>query len=164
MVIERKWLIKKLPDLTTNKRVEFERYFIFIGDGVEVRVQRIDDRFEFKRKVETSSLSRDEIRFDITKAEFEFYKSIPSKSIIRDAYELSKSPNISIKINHGDYEGLMRVEVEFNSEEDAKRFTPLDWFGKEITNTEVGRDKNLIRLNEKDFSNILAKNRSVNNN
>ncbi len=164
MEIERKWLIKQLPNLSSFKRVESERYFVFIGHGVEARVQKINDKFEFERKVETSSLSRDEIRFDITEAEFEFYKSISGKSILRDSYEFSKSPNISIKIYHGDYEGLMRVEVEFNSEDDAKQFTPFDWFGKEITNSELGRDKNLIGLNEKDFNNILAKIRSVNNN
>ena len=155
MEIERKWLIKTLPDLSGIKRVEFERYFVFIGEGVEVRVQRVDDRFEFERKIETSKLGRDEVKFEIIEAEFDFYKSISTQSIIRDAYELSVSPNISIKIYHGDYEGLKRVEVEFDSESEAERYTPSEWFGREITETPVGRDKNLIQLNKDQFLKIL---------
>jgi len=155
MEIERKWLIKKMPDLSNIKRIEFERYFIFVDDTVEVRVQRIDNRYEFERKIETSKLSRDEVKFDITKAEFDYYKSIATKSIVRDAYQVSTSPNISIKIYHGDYKGLARVEVEFLSEDEAKKYTPLEWFGQEITDTDVGRDKKLIKLNKEQFNQNL---------
>ncbi len=49
----------------------------------------------------------------------------------------------------------MRVEVEFNSEDDAKQYTPLDWFGTEITNTKAGWDKNLIQLNRQKLLDIL---------
>jgi CYTH domain-containing protein len=33
----------------------------------------------------------------------------------------------------GKLEGLLVVEVEFDSKEQAGRFTPPDWFGDEIT-------------------------------
>jgi CYTH domain-containing protein len=156
MEIERKWLVKITPDLIQYKKIAFERYFIFIGDTVEVRVQKVDDKYEFERKTETSILSRDEIKFEITKEEFDYYKSICNKSIIRDAYEIASEPNISLKIYHGNYEGLLRVEVEFSSEDEANSYKPLNWFGPEITNSEIGRDKKLIQLDKNQFKIVLA--------
>ncbi len=34
-------------------------------------------------------------------------------------------------------------------------FIPLEWFGKEITDSLVGRDKSLISLNKEDFDNLI---------
>ena len=48
---------------------------------------------------------------------------------------MQKNPRIVLRVYQGDYEGLKRVEVNFNSIEDSQSFTPLDWFGKEITST-----------------------------
>jgi adenylate cyclase len=155
MEIERKWLIAEMPDLSALHKLEFERYFVYIGEDVEIRVQRVNDRYSFERKQEQSSTTRDEQRLDITPAEFSFFKSIATKGIRRDAYELSRNPDTSIKIYHGDYEGLVRVEVEFQSEDDARSFIPPSWFGPEITETALGRDKNLIRLSREEFKRVL---------
>jgi hypothetical protein len=58
--IERKWFIKKLPDLQGLKSISYERYFLFIGDAVEVRIQKKGDKFEFERKSQISKLTREE--------------------------------------------------------------------------------------------------------
>jgi adenylate cyclase len=155
MEIGRKWLVKKLPDLSKITPNKFERYFVYIDNGVEIRVQKIDTRYEFERKVETSSLTRTGELFNITKEEFEFFKSLSTKKIIRDFYKIQAEPEIAITIYHGDFQGLKRAEVEFKTEEEANSFIPLDWFGKEITNTKLGKDKHLIQLNPSEFTSIL---------
>ena len=58
---------------------------------------------------------------------------------------------MSIKVYKGDYEGLIRAEVEFRNENDAKCFKPLNWFADEITYSPIGRDKSLILLTKKEF-------------
>ncbi len=151
MEIERKWLAKKLPELSNFTPISYERYFLFIGEKVEIRIQKKGKKFEFERKAQISKLSREEQKFEVTKEEFETLKKKCKKSIIRESYLLEENPEISLKIYHGNYEGLIRVEVEFSSENDAKEFKPLKWFGEEITDTPLGKDKSLIKLSKDEF-------------
>lgn len=157
MEIERKWLAKILPDLTNVPKEEQERYFLFVGDIIEIRIQRINDRYEFGRKVQTGFLSREENVFEITKAEFDSLKTNSDKSLQRDNYLLQQNPEITIKVYHGEHEGLVRVEVEFESEDEANNFVPLEWFGDEITDLPLGKDKSLIRLTQIEFQKLLKK-------
>jgi CYTH domain-containing protein len=40
----------------------------------------------------------------------------------------------------------MRVEVEFESQEEASNFKPSAWMGREITGTEIARDSSLAKM------------------
>lgn len=155
--IERKFLVKKLPDLSGLEPVSYERHYIYRSDGVEIRVQKKGKKYEFERKVETSALTREGQKFQITEEEFNFFKSLSTHEIIRDSYLVSENPEISLKIYHGKHEGLVRAEIEFESEKEAKNFKPLDWFGKEISDSPVGRDGRLIQLSEEDFKKQINK-------
>ena len=64
-------------------------------------------------------------------------------------------PGASIKIYHGEYEGLMRAEFEFNNLEEAKAFHVPEWAGQEITNSTLGRDARLSSLNRDRFRQLL---------
>ena len=83
--------------------------------------------------------------------EFNLLKQISNKAIIRDSYQISETPDVSIKIYHGDYEGLIRAEFEFVSETEANSFVPPVWCGVEITETDLGRDSRLMTLSRDDF-------------
>lgn len=155
MEIERKWFVKKLPDLNGLTPVSYERYFLFIGEKVEVRIQKKGNKFEFERKSQISKLTREEQKFEITEEEFEFFKRFSNKSLIRDSYIYQQDPEISIKVYKGDHVGLIRAEVEFEGEEEAQQFTPPDWFGDEITESPIGRDKSLISLSKEEFNRII---------
>ena len=89
--------------------------------------------------------------------EKEFLKLIKDckKVIIRDSYLINENPNITIKIYQGTYKGLIRAEVEFNNEYEYNNFEIPEWFGKNITNTELGMDVRLIKLDREDFLEIL---------
>jgi len=113
--------------------------------------------FEFERKVETSKLGRGSQLIVITEEEFEFLKPKNGRAIIRDSYIISKNPEVSIKIYHGEYEGLIRAEVEFALEEEAEKFKPFNWMGKEITDSVLGRDSKLLDLSVVEFRKLLNK-------
>ncbi len=130
MEIERKWLVKNLPDLSNLMLVKWERYFLFINDKIEIRIQKKGDKYELERKSVLSKLSREEVKFEITKDEYDTLEKYCSKSIIR-------------------------AEVHFTSEEEAEAFKPLDWFGKEITDSPLGRDKTIINLSEGEFTKLM---------
>lgn len=155
MEIERKWLVKRLPDLSGLSPISYERNFLYIGDEVEIRIQRKGDKYQFERKSQVGKLSREEQVFDITEEEFNALKRQSVKAILRDSYLLQKSPQITIKVYKGDHEGLIRAEVEFESEVEAEKFVPLDWFGEEITETPLGRDKLLISLSDDEFKKLM---------
>ena len=153
--IERKFLAKNLPDLSEKECISYERYFLKIESDFEERVQKKGDKYEKERKFKTSNLSRETEKQEISREDFDVFKKSASKSIIRDSYKISDTPNITIKIYRGDYEGLIRVEVEFSSEEEAKNFQPYDWMGKEITDTKLGKDAKLIQSTKKEFNDLL---------
>ena len=82
----------------------------------------------------------------ISKEEYEALKSNATDVIERDSYLLSNNPKVSVKIYHGKQEGLVRAEIEFESEEEAQTFVPYDWFGEEITNKPEGKDATLMTM------------------
>lgn len=155
MEIERKWLVKELPDLNRLPKESFERYFLFNDNKTEIRIQKRGEVYEFERKCEINALTRSDITFEISAEEFTHLKKYSGSRLIRDSYLFHDDPEITIKIYHGDYEGLIRVEVEFATEQEAKDFVPFSWFGKEITETMLGRDKKLVTLTPERFKETL---------
>ncbi len=153
--IERKFLIKALPDLSQKEKVSYERYYLFDKDGVELRVQKKGDKFELERKVHISDTERTREKLEISEGEFNLLKTLSSKVIIRDSYEISKSPDVTVKVYHGQYEGLVRAEVEFESTEELEKFQAPSWFGTEITSSPLARDSQLLRLSEQEFQMLI---------
>lgn len=149
--IERKFAINEMPDLSGQQPIVYERYYIRIEDGLEERIQKKGDEFEREIKKRLSDLSRTTEKTKITQDEFENLKKGSRKSIIRESYLISNTPDITVKIYHGDYEGLVRAEVEFESEEDATNFKPLTWMGREISNLPIGKDSSLLQLSHAEF-------------
>ncbi len=156
--IERKFLIKKMPDLSNFKSIKYERYYIFKTDKIELRVQSKEGKFELERKEIVSKLKSIKTKLEISKEEFEKLKSLSSQVILRESYILSVNPEISIKRYQGKHEGLKKIEVEFKSEEEANLFQPEFWYGKEITNSIVSRDSKLLDLTDKEFKDFLKNN------
>lgn len=150
--IERKWILYNLPDVGNQVPIPYERHFLFIGDGVEVRIQRKADKFEFERKVESNDLTRIGEKFEITEAEFNHFKQHAVGSIERESYIVN---GVSIKVYKEKHTGLIRAEIEFGSEEEASKYRPLDWFGEEITDSPLGKDKKLSQLTTAEFKQLL---------
>lgn len=153
--IERKFLVRRMPDLGVIEPVSCERFYIFRSKNVEMRVQKKGNRYEIERKEIIDKLKAIKTKLEISKQEFGVLKQLASEIILRDGYQISENPDISIKVYHGRLEGLSRVEVEFKSEEEAKSFQVPDWFGEEITDSVVSRDAKLIDLSDEEFKNFF---------
>ena len=149
--IERKFAIKEMPDLSGKQPIVYERYYLRIEDEIEERIQKKGEKFEREIKKQLSDLSRTTEKTVLTQDEFEDLKKGAKKSISRDSYMISNAPDVTIKIYHGDFEGLVRAEVEFKSEAEARTFKPLDWMGREISNLPLGKDSSLIQLSNEEF-------------
>ena len=152
--IERKWILSKLPDVGNQVPIHYERHFLFIGEEVEVRIQRKGDKFEFERKVESNDLTRIGEKFEITEAEFNHFKQYAIGSLERESNIVD---GVSVKVYKGKHTGLIRAEVEFSSEDEAKQFAVPEWFGQEITDSPLGKDKKLIQLSSEGFNLLLEK-------
>ena len=155
--IERKYLIKQMPNLKNIKPIRYERYYINDNIDNQIRVQRKDDKFILETKTKISDIEYKKEKQEIT--EQEFFKLIKDckKVIIRDSYLINEKPNITIKIYNGIYQGLIRAEIEFNNEYEYSNFEIPEWLGKDITNTELGMDAGLIKLDREDFLEILRR-------
>lgn len=149
--ITRKFLVKQLPDLTGKKHFTQSRFYLYRKNGIVIRIQSSDDIFELERKVSKTALIRENEKIAITKEEFEAIRKMVIDNVTRDSYFISESPQIVLRIYHGKFEQLSRVEVEFQSVEEANRYTPFEWMGKEITNTPLAKDETLLDLTDHDF-------------
>lgn len=154
--IERKFFIKEMPDLSGIEPLHYERYFLERGNGKEIRISKINDSYVYEEKSELSELERTRTKREITREEFEQLKEKASEGLVRDRYAFSSNPDIAIQVYRGRFEGLIRVEVEFDSEEEAKAFLPLPWMGKEMTGMPIARDGQLIELSDEEFKRYIT--------
>lgn len=153
--IERKFFVKNMPDLSNIEPLFYERYFLERDNGKEIRISKINRLYIYEEKSEISNIERTRKKKELTKIEFENFKQKASEGIIRERYNISNNPNIAVQIYHGRFEGLIRVEVEFDSKKEAESFVPLSWMGKEMTNLPIARDSTLIDLKDEEFQEYL---------
>ena len=155
--IERKFLLTNIPDQDLLAPIRYERYFLYVDKDTEIRIQKKANRYELERKGRqaSGSFTFQKQKLQITQAEFQKLRQLCNRSIIRDSYVLKEHPNITIKVYQSDYQGLIRAEIEFESEAQAKGFIAPEWMGVEITNTPLSRDSQLIALSPSEFQMLL---------
>ena len=153
--IERKFFVREMPDLSGIEPLYYERYFLKRGNGVEERISKVNDKYTYERKSEVSTLERSREKKALSEQEFSQLKKKASEVIIRERYNISSNPDIAIQIYHGKFERLIRAEVEFETEEEAKSFIPLPWMGKEMTGLPIARDSKLLDLKAEEFHGYL---------
>ena len=153
--IERKFFVHEMPDLSGIEPLHYERYFLKRENGIEERISKVNDKYVYERKSEISTLERSREKKEISKEEFDRLKEKASETLIRDRYNILTNPEVSIQIYHGRFEGLVRAEVEFETEEKAKSFVPLPWMGKEMTGLSIARDSKLLDLTNEEFQEYL---------
>lgn len=160
MEIERKFLVKEMPDISGVNPVPYERYYLRVEDGLEERIQRKGGVYEreIKRVVKGMGnvVQRTSEKTPITQEEFETLKQ-GKEGISRDSYRVSSKPDISLKVYHGKFEGLVRAEIEFENETEAKQYEPVDWMGNEISQSPLGLDSRLLHLSREEFLSLLKR-------
>lgn len=131
--IERKFLVKNIPDLKNIKPLEIEQGYISYKPVIRIRKQ--DEKY-FITKKGGGKFIREEIETTINKTTYDILKGLIKNNIIKkNRYLVSLENSLCAEVDvYQDYlEGLLIVEVEFNSKELANSFVPPIWFGKEVT-------------------------------
>lgn len=155
--IERKFLPKELPDLSGLKKSVLERHFLFNQNGIELRIQTNGEWYKLLRKTSVSPTERNVEEISLSKAEFDVLKTYSISSISRESYHLADSPKTDIRLYGGAFEGLVRVEFEFPSQEESHMFRIPDWVGAEITGSPLARDSQLLELTPEEFKTELGR-------
>ena len=133
MEIERKYLLKKLPDdLDTYCHRHLEQGYLCTAPVV--RIRKDDDRYELTYK-SGGMMVRQEYNLLLTKDSYEHLKKkIDGRLISKKRYMIPyKKYMIELDVFENDLAPLVLAEVEFETEEEANTFTPPEWFGKDVT-------------------------------
>ena len=144
---ERKFLVRGAPPLP-DAGVKVTQSYLAIepGGGNETRIRRKGDRFFLTIKSGESGLARKEAEIEITARQFDELWSLAEKRAVEKIrYEVPLSDGLVAEVDvfSGRHDGLVLVEVEFDSDEQAAEFEPPAWFGEEVTNTPQYKNKNL---------------------
>ena len=133
MEIERKYLLKKLPDnLDTYRHRHLEQGYLCTAPVV--RIRKDDDRYELTYK-SGGMMVRQEYNLLLTKDSYEHLKKkIDGRLISKKRYMIPyEKYMIELEVFENDLAPLVLAEVEFETEEEANTFTPPLWFGNVVT-------------------------------
>jgi len=134
MEIERKFLVKKLPDHLADYPSSLLEQAYLCTEPV-VRVRRSDDTFTLTYKSK-GLMSREEYNLPLTLESYEHLKAKADGNVIRKRrfrIPLPQELTIELDLFEAPFEDLMLAEVEFPTEEEALAFHAPDWFGQEVT-------------------------------
>mgnify|MGYP002623800127 FL=1 len=147
MEIERKFLIKELPDLSQYKYVDIEQGYL--STDPVVRIRKKDDHYILTYKGR-GLMAREEIEAELTAEAYEhLLKKIDGHPITKRRYLIPIDGGLTAELDifSGHMKGLIMAEVEFDSMEAAHLFTPPDWFSDEVTNDNRYHNSNMIFSN-----------------
>lgn len=134
--IERKFLVKTMPDLSNAQKMYIHQgYLTDSSDSIEVRLRRKDDQYFITVK-SGSGMVRAERETSIDQHQFEsLWPDTQGKRIEKYRWKGQLKTHQTYQLDKflGSLEPLMLVEVEFSSLEQADNFEPADWFGREVT-------------------------------
>jgi CYTH domain-containing protein len=134
--IERKFLVRKLPDnLTSYPSKEIAQgYLVSLEDGLQVRLRQSGERYWLTFKRGAGNV-REEREVELNREQFEaLWPATEGKRLVKTRSEIPFGDRIvEIDVYHDRHEGLIVAEVEFDEEEAAKNFQPPDWLGEDVT-------------------------------
>jgi CYTH domain-containing protein len=143
MEIERKFLIENVPDLKNCRHEYIEQGYLCADPEIRIRNKGNECFLTVKGN---GNLERTEYETRIT---FNTYEELSMKVtgyiICKTRYRipLKDGTVAELDIYNGYLNGLITVEVEFDSVEAANTFEVPDWFGEEVTDSSEYKNKNL---------------------
>ena len=143
MEIERKFLVKALPDLSKYEYVDIEQGYL--STSPVVRIRRKNDKYILTYKG-SGLMAREEIEAALTKEAYEhLLKKIDGYPITKRRYMIPyESYTIELDIFEGHMKDLIMAEVEFPSVEEADAFVAPEWFGEDVTSDRRYHNSNMI--------------------
>lgn len=145
MEIERKYLVRQLPQLECYEKKEIAQGYLCINPVVRIRKSNEDYYLTYKG---SGLMVREEYNLPLTKEAYEhLYPKADGIVIEKTRYLVPLDGGLTAELDvfEGELNGLVLVEVEFETVEDAENFCPPDWFGEDVTNSSVYHNSNLSR-------------------
>lgn len=143
MEIERKFLVKELPDLSKYEYVDIEQGYL--STSPVVRIRKKNDKYILTYKG-SGLMAREEIEASLTEEAYQhLLEKIDGYPITKRRYMIPfEDYMIELDVFEGHMKGLIMAEVEFASMEDAKGFNPPQWFGEDVTEDRRYHNSNMI--------------------
>lgn len=149
MEIERKYLVKQLPENPEQyEKAEMEQGYLSTEPVVRVRAENDEYYLTYKG---SGLLAREEYNLPLTKESYHHLAKkadgilikktryfIPLEGELKtdaDGKHIHSGTLAELDVFHDDYEGLLLVEVEFDSIEQANAFVAPEWFGEDVTSS-----------------------------
>ena len=150
MEIEKKYLVKELPNLSQFESMEIEQGYLTRRPTLRIRKKNSDYIFTYKSKVKDAPKNinvNDEVERPLTKEAYEKLREktegyliqktrylIPIRAEYRECAEgFPDELTVELDVFHGRLDGLVFAEIEFPSEEIAERFLAPAWLGKDVS-------------------------------
>ncbi|MCH5252651.1 MAG: CYTH domain-containing protein [Lachnospiraceae bacterium] len=143
MEIEKKYLVKQLPEnLAQYEKWEIEQCYLCADPVVRLRKKNDEYILTYKSRnfLDKAILSEkmcvaEEVELPLTKEAYEHLKKkADGNSICKTRYLIPyKEKKIELDVFHGGREGFYLAEIEFDSVEEGKKFSPPSWFGEDVS-------------------------------
>ncbi len=149
MEIERKFLLKSLPDHLDSFPFHTIEQGYLCTDPV-VRIRRQDEEYYLTYKSK-GLMVREEYNLPLTR---DAYCHLRSKTdgilISKKRYLIPLPPRYTIELDifEGKLAPLVLAEVEFATEEEANHFIPPEWFGEDVTYSDKYHNSTLSRFTD----------------
>ncbi len=146
MEIERKYLVKKMPELNNYKFSDFEQSYI--STNPVIRLRSIDHKKYVLTIKSKGYLAREEFELSLTEEQYlNLLKKIEGNTISKRRYfiPIENGFTAELDIYEKYLNKLCTVEVEFDTEEEANNFIPPEWFGEDITYNPAYKNSSLSK-------------------
>lgn len=134
MEIERKFIPKYLPEnLNEFKHHKIEQ--AYLNTAPVVRIRKQDDAYFLTYKG-GGMMAREEYNLPLNESGYlHLLEKADGNVITKTRYLIPIDNNLiaELDIFEGKFDGMLLVEVEFESVEQAESFTPPEWFGNDVT-------------------------------
>jgi CYTH domain-containing protein len=134
MEIEKKYLLKHLPDFASYEYHKIEQAYLCTNPVVRVRKE--DNNYYMTYKG-SGMLAREEYNLPLNQESYEHLKEKADGNVIgktRYLIPLGKEDLVAeVDVFEEPFAPLIMAEVEFESEEQANAFEAPEWFGEEVT-------------------------------
>lgn len=140
MEIERKFAVAKIPDdLKKYEKEEIEQGYLCIKPTVRIRKSNDEYTLNYKWKQkgldEKIAIQNIEYTMPLTEENYKILlNKIENNLIKKDRYKIPINDGLIVELDvfHGNLEGLVFAEVEFQNIEIAESFNKPDWLGKDL--------------------------------
>ena len=134
--IERAFIVNTPPEdyeSYPHKHIE-QGYYLDEASGIVIRLRRKGDRY-YQTIKKGVGLVREEIEVELTEEQFKgVWPLTEGWRLAKVRYEIPSGPHtIELDIYEGPFEPLITAEVEFDSVEASRAFSPLPWMEQEVT-------------------------------